>query len=282
MNKGDAIAFLCEKLNLQPTAVAHVEQIHSGFTNFSFFTELKDGSKYQVRLARKDVPLNRRNEQIILDLVTPIFGNPFVYFDVTAGNAIKKWIEGKQPKRPTRLFLEQLVASLKKVHAVEWKQFANEIWIFDPLIYFNQTKLPDFYKKLYVELTDKHKAIPKTLCHHDSTFDNLVYTPKKQVVLIDFEWSCVDNPYYEIANIIREELTIETANQIIDLYGSLDKKLVFETVIYVLLFAFQWTEIMPQTQQIIDYKKWVQKRLNYFLNALFPNTWKIAKTIPLY
>ncbi|AAC71581.1 phosphotransferase family protein [Mycoplasmoides genitalium] len=277
MDLKKAVAFLCEKLQVVETDIFKIEQIHSGFTNFSFFCELKDHSKFQIRLSRKDVILDRRNEQIILQLVEPFFSNPFVYFDVTTGNAIKRWIEGTQPKRATDLFLCRLVESLKKVHSVDWKPFANELLIFDPLVYFEKTKLSAFYKRLYLNLTKKHIDIPKTLCHHDATFDNLVWTPKKQVILIDFEWSCVDNPYYEIANIIREELTIETANKLIDIYGGLKRKLVFETVIYVLLFAFQWTEIMPQTEAILNYRKWVEKRLEYFLKALFPSIWKQAQ-----
>lgn len=119
MDLKKAVAFLCEKLQVVETDIFKIEQIHSGFTNFSFFCELKDHSKFQIRLSRKDVILDRRNEQIILQLVEPFFSNPFVYFDVTTGNAIKRWIEGTQPKRATDLFLCRLVESLKKVHSVD-------------------------------------------------------------------------------------------------------------------------------------------------------------------
>ncbi|QZX49287.1 phosphotransferase [Mycoplasma sp. E35C] len=255
-----ALQFFIEHTAYSRRDIVSITQIHNGFTNLSFLIITSDDQKYQVRFARNNELVSRTNEYNVIKALNI---DLFIYFDQDTGDCIKKWIPGKEVDYFDRLRLDNLAIAIKKIHQVD----LNNLNIL-PIDWFKgieNAKLSTRHKKLYVELINKYKDLPTTLTHSDLNAHNMLVDQFNQIHLIDYEWSRINTPYFDLANMARESLNLDQAYYLLHAYGGLDQKVFEDFLIITCLFALIWTYNMKQTDKIIAYRKMVQTRLDEYL-----------------
>jgi thiamine kinase-like enzyme len=186
-----AINLFVQKTKYTKEEIKSCIPIHNGFTNISYKIKLKNNTTYQVRIGNDHHQINRHNEQLIYRLIKFPY---FIYYDVETGNAIKKWIEGKNPSYRTILstkFLKSFAVSLKCIHKIK----TNLIQKHDYFDCFKQAKLPLKHQNAYKILIKKYLKMPLVLSHNDLSADNLIYTHNGTVIFIDYEWARMNNQY---------------------------------------------------------------------------------------
>lgn len=237
-----------------------IKDIHSGYTNNSYLFILDDGTKYQVRIPHPLELIDRKVEYKTLELT----GNDiFKYFDQKTGIAIKKWIEGKNPKRrvyKSDYFNNLLFKKIKKIHQVKVTSSLKVTPInfgkyneYLPYLKFE-------YQKKYLCLLDRRRNETVVLTHSDINPLNVIYDGKK-VHIIDFEWCCLASPYWDYANWIREtNLNIDKIdwNKYIP---NFDKEKLSDFIFLSAVFAHLWTYVMPRTPKMKRYRKKTLKQI---------------------
>lgn len=265
-SKNHALDFFIKHTNYSPNQVSRIEPIHNGFTNLSYLIETSDQQKYQVRFALNNELVNRVNEYQVITLLK---NDLFIYFDQATGDCIKKWIVGHEVDYFDQTRLENLAKGIKKIHQVPLGNCSIL-----PIDYYKgieNAKLATRHKRLYLSLINKYRDLPKHLTHSDLNAHNILVDEYNQIHLIDFEWSRINNAYFDLANMARESLSLEQAYYLVDCYGGLDLKIFNEFLIISCLFALIWTYNMQQTDKIIAYRKDVEKRLAYYLESFVVN-----------
>jgi thiamine kinase-like enzyme len=191
-----------------------------------------------------------------------------LYFNTKTGDAIKKWIIGVNPTYKqvcSSMFLKAFAKSLITLHNINTK--THKILKHDYLDCFKRSKLPSRHRDKYLSLIKQYQNIPMVLSHNDLSADNLIYTPNHQVIFIDYEWSRLNNAYWDVANFIREVGL--PLNKIKELYSYLkleDIKTLLNFVYLSTNYAYQWTFNMPMNPKIKKYRSIVLKKMEHYFN----------------
>ncbi|WP_027122341.1 phosphotransferase [[Mycoplasma] imitans] len=260
--KNQIIDFFVNHTNYSTDQIIKIIPIHNGFTNLSFLVQTSDGNKFQVRFAMNNELVSRVNEYQVIQLLK---NDLFIYFDQSTGDCIKKWIPGKEVDYFDKTRLDNLARAIKKIHQVDINNCS--VLPIDYYSGFENAKLSTRHRKLYQHLINKYKDLPKILTHSDLNAHNMLVDQNDQIHLIDFEWSRINNPYFDLANMARESLNLDQAYYLVDSYGGLDRNIFNDFLIISCLFALIWTYNMAQTDKIIAYRNDVQKRLEYYLRS---------------
>lgn len=255
-----AINLFLENSKYKKENILKIKQIHSGFTNVSFLFKTDDKKKYQVRLGGANDIVNRKNEFNILKAINDI---NYIFIDKD-GNAIKKWINGINPKFffNKKKLLNLLILEIMKLHKTNIKDF--EIINHDYLSFFDKTIFFDqFDKDMYLKLINKYKNLDLVLSHNDINPKNMIYDYKsRKIILIDYEWGRINNKYWDVANFFREtNLNIKWLDYMLSFYTDLDKKIMYEFLYLCTNFAYQWTFGMKETKKILNYRKKIKVKL---------------------
>ncbi|QMT98678.1 phosphotransferase [Mycoplasma tullyi] len=265
-SKNHALDFFIKHTDYSANQVIRIEPIHNGFTNQSYLVETNDKKKYQVRFALNNELVSRTNEYQVITLLK---NDLFIYFDQSTGDCIKKWIEGHEVDYFDKTRLENLAKAIKKIHQTDLGN--SSILPIDYYTGIENAKLATRHKKLYVYLINKHKDLEKHLTHSDLNAHNMLVDEHNQIHLIDFEWSRINNAYFDLANMARESLNLDQAYYLVECYGGLDLEIFNEFLIVSCIFALIWTYNMTPTDKILSYRKSVEKRLDYYLQSFVVN-----------
>lgn len=256
-----AISLIHEHLHVDKRNIKSIILQTNGWTNKIFLFKLVNNQKYIVRIAANDKLIDRQCEIQILKLLKKFNNYDFVFIDNKTGNYIKKYIEGRvvnksDSKNPD--FLKLLAKKIKKLHSIKINKNChikvNDNHQYDDYKNHIDTK----YQDMYNHLLNKHENLKRCICHHDLTPWNIIYNPKKhQLSLIDFEWSRINSPYFDLANFIRESKIHNTKYEKIFL-SAYDKK-IQETIItdYLYIcsyFSFLWTYSIKAYKNILLYR----------------------------
>lgn len=249
--------------------VADVKQIHCGYTNYSFLFTLKNKTKFQVRIPNDGQLIDRYCEYQIIKLLK---NKSFVYYDVKTGIAIKKWIEGINPKvvhTKSPVFLNKLFKQIYFIHKLPKNHYSKFKTIDFTFYNTNVNQLPVKVREIYLKLYSKHKNDPVVINHSDINLANIVLSKQKEVHLIDFEWVILAPDYWDYANFFREQLLPFKYAKLLNKYIKNYNFMVFcEFVFLTTCFAYLWTFKMPQTTKIANYRKLqmkkIQKYVKYF------------------
>jgi thiamine kinase-like enzyme len=188
----------------------------------------------------------------------------FIYYDVSNGNAVKKWISGVNPTKrqiSSNSFLKAFAESLMWLHRVK----ASNIVKHNYWDCIEKAKLPLEHKAAYISLIKDYERMPLVLSHNDLSADNLIYTPSKKVVFIDYEWARMNNKYWDVANFIREvNLPLREIKILCKLlkFNNLHQLLTF--VYLTTNYAYQWTFNMPFTPIMKRYRQLTFKKLKRY------------------
>ncbi len=264
--KKKSIELFIEHTDFTKNDILNINQIHNGFTNISFLVVTKNKQKFQIRIGGSNHVVNRRNEELVLQTIS---NNLFVYYNHENGDAIKKWIYGINPG-PNELddtFLKALSIAIRNLHNTDIVD--TKIIKHDSFCFFDKVELEIKHKKMYVELIKKYDYLPLVLSHNDINTRNLIYSDKK-VFLIDFEWSRINNEYWDLANFIREEqLPLNKIIKLCDYYGGIKLEILKDFIYLTTNFAVQWTYCMVETPKILEYRKKQLILMEHYYGLLF-------------
>lgn len=252
--------------------VAHLSQIFSvlispsqvaiapigGMSNKNFRVDYL-GASYVLRLpgVASETMVDRLNEytnsQIACELgVTP----PIRYFDVETGVKLADFIEGAKPLRQATVqranVLDQIAIILKKLHTSSMR-LSNDFNGFTELRKYEQT-----LKKIGISVEDKKALliVPKLQarlnelgvslapCHNDLVAENFIKSSSGQLYLIDWEYSGMNDPHWDIAALFLESsFTQESQAYFLARYYSNDvpKDTLEKIQIYQILMDLLWS-----------------------------------------
>lgn len=260
MNSNDAILFFVKHTDYEKLDIRTIKEIHHGFTNKSFFLVTIDNLKWQIRFSGLNEVVDRKNELKVLKLIKD---ENIIYYDEN-GNFVKKWIDGKtlslffNKKKKIKLVCEKI----NKLHSIIIPD-ESEILIHDYFSYISKTK--NFDKKIkdkYISLVKKYSNEKKVLSHNDLSKKNILFNGN-EVTFIDFEWSRINDKYFDVANFIREN---NIKNKwIIFIQKNLDNinlNILKDFIFIATCFAYQWTFVANQDKKIIKYRKKCLKEMN--------------------
>lgn len=267
-DKKQAINLFVSKTQYQESDIKKTKEIHLGYTNKSFLFILKNKEKYQVRLGKNNDIVDRDIENKISSI---LYKNFFIYLDEN-GNAIKRWIEGYNPKFiiNKKKMLTKLVRSIYKLHSLD-KSTLN-IKVQDYYEYTNQSIKTNYWEwfNLYSSILDKHKDLELVFSHNDINPLNMIYEKhSKEIILIDYEWARLNNRYWDLANFFREtNLKIKWLKYMTSIYPHLSYETLLEFCFVCTFFAHQWSFKMNQTRKLRKYQRRNLKRLKFFYSLI--------------
>lgn len=260
MNQFDPINLFLKNTKYQKDQIINCEPISLGFSNKSFCLTTFDQKKFQVRFGMNNDIISRKNEFAVLKIMQD---KSYIYYDQTNGNSIRKWFSGYNPelKDIDETFLKKLIQLVEKLHHVD----LNHVLIQDIIPQDNFCFIKKFEKKIntyvnriyidkYLELIQKYKNLSNCLSHNDLSLLNLIFNPKNyDLKLIDFEWSRLNNAYWDYANFIRESrLNFELSQRLAKL-AKLDWLILRDHIYICTCFAVQWALSMPKDKNVYQY-----------------------------
>lgn len=240
--------------------IIKIKKLHKGYTNISFLFKTKDKNKFQVRLGHNNDIVDRKNELEIIKLLPYDY---YCYID-EKGNAIKKWVDGKNPKLfiNKKKVIDALLLEIIKIHSIDitnsnilvhdYEEFIDDFILQNYKIYINK----------YREILKKYNLEKLFFSHNDINVCNFLYNKKNSsVTLIDFEWSRINNQYWDYANFYRETNLKKKWLVYISKKTNLDFNVLFNYVFISMFYALMWTYKVDQTKKIIKYRKKVKKKI---------------------
>lgn len=266
-DKEKAISLLEKNTSYKREDILKIKEIHKGYTNLSFLFILKDKTKLQIRLGQNNKIVNRKNEITIINALPEKL---FLYVDEN-GNAIKKWIIGYNPKFifKKKKLLSLFCDEIKKLHALKINNL--NILKHNYLEFFDEKIKNEYvvYSQKYFELINKYKDLPLIFSHNDTNPWNIIYSWKEsKIYLIDFEWSRINNDYWDYVNFFREtSLNIKWLKYMCD-YVNIDFNLAKEFLFICTFFALQWSFKVDETEKLLKYRKRVLKKLKKYWKLL--------------
>lgn len=209
-----------------------------GLTNYNYIMNIK-GTEYIIRQpgGMTNQMINRINEKVNNQIASELgLNSECVYFDEISGIKISAFIKNSKniavanPCSPESL--RAVSSLLKKTHS-STKYFPNSFdWEHELAKYEEIVKElnGDFFydyadlKKDLLDFFDKNIEQNFTLpCHNDTVPENFIINDKGEAYLIDWEYSGMNDPAWDVAAYILEsKLTEEPIRDfLVDYYGQL-------------------------------------------------------------
>lgn len=230
-----------------------------GLTNYNYIMEIH-GTEYVIRLpgGMTNLMIDRFAEKVNNEIALELgLNSDCVYFDEYSGIKISVYIKDSRniavsdPCRQSNLasvsgILKELHASPKKFPNVfDWK---IELFKYEKIVqklkgdfFFDYTEL----KEQLFDFVDKnlHSTI-LVPCHNDTVPENFLLDGRGRVYLIDWEYSGLNDPGWDIAAYILESgLTQDAIRYLLeDYYGKLpDHDEIMKIKCYMMVQDFLWT-----------------------------------------
>lgn len=271
--KERALELLHKYVGDQYGLLVSIKRIHNGYTNESYLAEFEKGNKkFQVRLPNGNGLVNRVNEHRI---ITMMGDQKFLYFDTKTGEAVKEWIEGKNPRIPKFRrwkYIDELFSQIKKIHQTPLPP-GHRFKIIDTDAYNdNLYRLKLNYQTKFLGIIEKYDSDIAVLSHTDINWQNIIVDPNGKLHLIDYEWVALVSDYFDYANFIRESgirwyTKINWGKYINRFNLQKLKDIMFVASVY----AYLWTWKMPQTAKIKRYRRKTLRQVNFFAKGVVHN-----------
>lgn len=249
--------------------VSSIKPIHRGYTNFSYIVQFENGKTYQVRLPHCGDLINRANEYQVLSLMDD---DSFVYFDVKTGIAVKKWIDGKNPRIPFRRkwkLGDQLFGLIKKLHDKPLPADSKFKKINFDVYNQNLYRLKLAYQAKFLSLIDQYKTDEVVLSHTDINRQNMIQDKQDKLYLIDYEWCGLASDYWDFANFIRESRILWYKDVDWKKYiANFDMQKLKNYIFVCSVYAYLWTWVMPDSKKIRWYRKRTLRQIHYYARGV--------------
>ena len=205
-----------------------VRRLADGPTNASYLVE-QGAEAYVLRLdkaATRPLGLDRHNERSVCRAIAAAGLTPaYLHFDVAAGICLRPFVAGRSLCRDDLDdpgMLERLAAVLRRLHRLPPIGAR-----FDPAAavrrYSTQLATPQaaaLAEQAAGLLTEiKRYAVAPALCHNDLVAENLLETAQGELMLIDWEYAALGDPYFDLAVVARHHgLTDSLARHFLEAY----------------------------------------------------------------
>lgn len=262
-------AFVFSTLKVTENEITSIAKIEDSFTNNVYHLQLKNGNEFKVRIASKNKFINRKLECFIENELN---SRSILYYDKN-GDFIKKWIPGKilTKENLTNEFWNYIINTISEIQMLD---IPNDIEIktavfIDESVVIEKSLKNSFY--LYSNIVNSFDYNSFVLAHNDVSTANIIVN-QKEFTLIDFEWSCLNHKLWDISNLIKDlEMDYEdilNTDVIVNYYNL--KKLI-EIVFATHFYTYFWTHRMPESEKILNYRKKIENRIEYWYNVINSN-----------
>ena len=252
----DKIEIIKKVFNVEEKDIKPVSRLKAGMTNDSFLFECK-GEKYILRIpgVGTDNLINRYEQA---DVYSKIKGknicDDVIFIDPKTGCKITKFLENVRNCDASREEdLKLCMEKLSSFHNMKLK-VEHEFNIFEKIEYYeklwngkeseyNDYKLVKENVYSLKEFIEKNTA-EKVLAHIDSVPDNFLIDKDKNVTLIDWEYSGMQDPHVDIAMFcIYDMYDRENIDKLIDIYfkGKCEDKLRIKIYAYISACGLLWS-----------------------------------------
>lgn len=260
--KNKAIDLFCNHTKYKPNDIKKITFQINGYTNKTFHVICKDNKEFIIRIGVVNDWLNRDNEYYAIKLLKNNNDETIIFYDQKNGNCIKKYLIGKTPSVrdcKTYKFLKLLAAKLKELHNIRWSK-KDKILFNDYHCYDNiKTNINIKYYKLFYKVLKKYEHHKKVFCHNDLSIWNIIYNNKaNKVNFIDFEWARINQPYFDIANFIKEGKIHNTKYEdffIKEYDPNLKKEIIIDFLYVCFFFSLLWTYSIVPYKNILNYRE---------------------------
>lgn len=210
---------IASSMKLDVESISSIEPL-GGLTNRNFKATINE-KEYAVRIPGKGTEhyINRAAEKMNSELTSRIGINPKVlYFNENTGLKIVEFIpeaETLNPKTGKREDNLIMVAGIFRTLHLSGEEMLDRFDVFDKITEY-ETILEQLNGKLFeghdevkrqvLELEEDYKSIGVQLtpCHNDPLAENFVKSGENNMYLIDWEFSGMNDPYWDIAAYIIE------------------------------------------------------------------------------
>lgn len=208
-------------LNLNDNESVTIEGQAGGMTNLNYFVTV-GSDQYVVRLAGYGTEelVNRKTEKANLNFATNLGINPkLIYFNEKTGMKITEKVNQAITLTPNLAkdvdWMPAIANVFKTVH-YSGKRLVNEFKLFDLMEhYWKITKEVnplivekwDILNHEIIKLSKRYQLleeIPSVPCHIDPTFANFLISGKNKVYLIDWEYSGMFDPLWDLSSFMLE------------------------------------------------------------------------------
>lgn len=206
-----------DTLDVSKAAITDIVPTPGGETNISYFVTV-NGEQYVLRLPGKGTEelINRQSEKMNLQLGTKLGINPaFIYFDEATGVKITHAIKEATPLLPEEAkqshYLMELISMFRRLHGsddimYDKHDLSEMILYYETLVLEeNQMKMEritplraEIHALLHVYESFSIQEVP---CHMDAVFINILKDKHEQLFLIDWEYSGMFDPLWDLATL---------------------------------------------------------------------------------
>lgn len=202
--------YIVKRVNavLHTTDAQIVHRLEGGMSNYTYVVSSK-GVEYTYRVPGKnaEVFVNREDELFHIQAVESLgLNNKTLYFDIPSGEKLALYVEGQILSNTDVVSYNEVSAeALKKIHQSQVKLLPYNAFTrldqYENLCKQMNYVFPETYKVFRGQLNEmrvlyqNEKMVP---CHCDYQPTNLVMG-KDQMYVLDWEFSGMNDPYYDIA-----------------------------------------------------------------------------------
>lgn len=257
-----------------------------GLTNRNYLASTGD-LKLVVRIPGKDTDLiiNRNCEREIVEAIKDIdIDAPLVKFDFDTGIKVAKYIEGAITMSPESICdthrIKQVASLFKRLHESEIEVDT----IFDPFVLLENYEMTlvtlggtfpsDYYevKNQVLGLRAAQEGTPKrVICHNDPLSENFVVSSFDEMYLVDWEYSGMNDPLWDLADVSIEASYTEAQDKILleTYYGESADDTTLRSFIlqklYIDLLWSLWGYIRELTKDVDDTYDFLEYGNNRYL-----------------
>ena len=189
-----------------------VERLVDGPTNASYRVE-RGGRQFVLRLDKPEAQrlgLDRENERIVCQAIAEAGFTPaHLHFDASSGICLRPFVAGRSLHRKDLLeprTLERLAGVLRRLHRLPplgasfdangaARRYAAQLGT--PEAAALAERAAGFIAEA------EQAAVPAVLCHNDLVAENVLETEQGDLLLIDWEYAAVGDPYFDLAVVVR-------------------------------------------------------------------------------
>ncbi|MCZ2257459.1 choline/ethanolamine kinase family protein [Sporosarcina sp. G11-34] len=221
-------------LDVSESEITNISSL-GGMTNINYQATVGN-EKYIIRMPGLGTEkiINRSEEKKNLEIGVMLDINPKqVYFDTKTGLKITQMIPGAETLTPTttkeKEVMKKVTDVLRKLHN-STVQMGNEFKLYELMEQYENNALEataQFFeqfeevKKAVWRVRQSYELLPvkKTPCHIDALHENFVMDENGKLYLIDWEYSGMYDPFWDLAtHLIESDFTEREENQFLQYY----------------------------------------------------------------